>query len=140
MGLFGRNSKRSSMASMGGMRMSHSNPGPPFSGVANPAVTPYPLRHVPTPIKQQCTVVLKTCMKDLSNLKQAGTVNPTYMMTERWLQVLSTCVLRRMCIVFSLSSALAYISRILEPMCVLAPPGKGMQDWLIEVQISKLFV
>lgn len=64
-------------------------PQPAFRGAASAAVSPYPMGHVPPAIKQQCTATLKASLNDLSNLKRAGVVNPNFMMTEKWLQVLS---------------------------------------------------
>jgi hypothetical protein len=90
MGFFGKSKGRPMMPPIGGTAMSYGSPMPPFGGMSSPAVSPYPSGHVPPHVRQQCTVRLKACMKDLSNLKRAGTLNPNYMMTEKWLQVLST--------------------------------------------------
>ena len=68
----------------------HYAPQTAFRGMTSPGISPFPMGHVPPAFKQQCTIALKAALKDLSNLKRVGILNPNFMMTEKWLQVLST--------------------------------------------------
>lgn len=89
MGFFGK-SKAPPTVMVGGVHHGHYVPQTAFRSMASPGISPYPMGHVPPAVKQQCTMTLKSALKDLSNLKRAGILNPNFMMTEKWLQVLST--------------------------------------------------
>lgn len=120
----------------GGMQYAQGNPLPPFRGMSSPAMSPYPMGHVPPMVKEQCKATLKQCMQDLSNLKRAAVLNPNMQMTERWLKVLSMLEVSPLSLFPLADGCLRY--RILEPMCILAGPAKGQQDWAMEVQMREL--